>query len=330
MAVDSTQRYATIDHQKTMQHQALVEARIAKWAKELPEGNLYAPMAYLMGLPAKRVRPLLVLMACELFGSRAEDALDEALGIELFHNFTLMHDDIMDDAPLRRGHTTVHEKWSVNTAILSGDAMLVKAYQLMAKQPQVSEVFSRYALHVCEGQQLDMDYEQRSDVTKEEYRGMIARKTAALLACSLQVGAIVARASKANQARIGAFGEHLGLAFQLRDDLLDAFGNPATTGKQQGGDLRAGKKTFLLIRGLELSAAQKRNELREELAKPAEQRNVLRMMQVLEALGVKAEAERAAQVEEQQAMDALSEVAVEEAKKKPLRDLASRLMQRNH
>lgn len=306
----------------------LIETRIAAWAKALPQGNLYAPMAYLMGLPAKRVRPLLVLMACELFGGKAEDALDEALGIELFHNFTLMHDDIMDEAPLRRGHATVHSKWGVNTAILSGDAMLVKAYQLMAKRPAVSALFSCHALAVCEGQQLDMDYEQRSDVTTEEYRAMIARKTAALLSCSLQVGAIIAGAGKADQELIGAFGEHLGLAFQLRDDLLDAFGDPAATGKQQGGDLRAGKKTYLLIRGLELSAAHQRRELAAELAKPAEARDVPLMLRVLEELGVRAEAEQAAEGEEQQALEALGKVAVADLRKEPLSRLAERLMRR--
>lgn len=313
-----------------MPRHALIESRITTWAKELPASNLYAPMAYLMGLPAKRVRPLLVLLACELFGGKAEDALDEALGIELFHNFTLMHDDIMDTAPLRRGQATVHEKWNVNTAILSGDAMLVKAYQLMGKRPAVSALFSRYALEVCEGQQLDMEFEQRDAVSTAAYRAMIRLKTAALLACALRVGAAVAGAGKEDSDRIGAFGEHMGLAFQLRDDLLDAFGDPAATGKQQGGDLRAGKKTFLLIRGLELSDAQGRSELKEELAKPAEQRQLPRMLQVLEELGVKAESERAAEEEEQQALRALAEVGVEEERKEPLRAMAKHLMQRSH
>lgn len=311
-----------------MTHQTLIEARIAEWTQQLPQGNLYAPMAYLMGLPAKRVRPALVLMACELFGGRAEDALDEALGIELFHNFTLMHDDIMDAAPLRRGHATVHEKWDVNTAILSGDAMLVKAYQLMNKHPQVAAIFSEHALAVCEGQQLDMDYERRAQVTTAEYRAMIRLKTAVLLACALRLGAAVAGASGEGSERIGAFGEHLGLAFQLRDDLLDAFGDPAITGKQQGGDLRAGKKTFLLIRGLELSGAQGRRELQEELARPAEQRDVRRMLAVLEELGVRTEAERTVQQEEGLAMNAIDKVSAPAARKEPLRQLATLLMGR--
>jgi geranylgeranyl diphosphate synthase type II len=313
-----------------MSLQSLIEGRIAEWTKELPQGNLYAPMAYLMGLPAKRIRPLLVLMACELFGGRAEDALDEALGIELFHNFTLMHDDIMDAAPLRRGHATVHEKWNVNTAILSGDAMLVKAYQLMAKQPEVSALFSNYALNVCEGQQLDMDYERRPQVSVAEYRAMIRLKTAVLLACALRVGAAVAGALGEDSERIGAFGEHIGLAFQLRDDLLDAFGDPARTGKKRGGDLRAGKKTMLLIRGLELGDGAGCKELREELSKPAATRDVPLMLKVLEGLGARTDVERALEAEESLARQALNALAVDEERKAPLRALAAQLMTRSH
>lgn len=311
-------------------HRSLIDAHIAAWVKGLPAGNLYAPIAYLMGLPAKRVRPLLVLMGCELFGGRAEDALDEALGIELFHNFTLMHDDIMDAAPLRRGHATVHEQWDVNTAILSGDAMLVKAYQLMAKRPAVAAIFSEHALGVCEGQQLDMDYERRDTVSVAEYRAMIRLKTAVLLAGALRIGAAIAGAGEEDAARIGAFGEHIGVAFQLRDDLLDAFGSPASTGKQQGGDLRAGKKTLLLIRGLELSAASGRDELRAELAKPAERRDVPRMLRVLEELGLRAEAERAAEVEEEEATRALGGIAVPEERKAALHALSVQLMARSY
>ncbi|MBX2972435.1 MAG: polyprenyl synthetase family protein, partial [Flavobacteriales bacterium] len=204
-------------------HRTLIEDRIAAWVKALPPGNLYAPMAYLLRLPAKRIRPVLTMMACELFGGKAHDVLDEALGIEVFHNFTLMHDDIMDASPTRRGQPAVHVKWNTATAILSGDAMLVKAHQLMARDPRIAEVFASYALLVCEGQQLDMDLEQRSDVTLDEYGEMIRLKTAVLLACALRIGAIKAGAAAEEQERIGAFGEDLGLAFQLRDDLLDAF-----------------------------------------------------------------------------------------------------------
>jgi geranylgeranyl diphosphate synthase, type II len=256
--------------------------------------------------------------------------LDEALGIELFHNFTLMHDDIMDAAPLRRGMPTVHAKWNVNTAILSGDAMLVKAYQMMGRDTLVAGLFSRYALEVCEGQQLDMDFEQRDGVALAEYLEMIRLKTAVLLSCALQVGAAVAGAPAAERECLGRVGEHLGLAFQLRDDLLDAFGDPDKVGKQRGGDLRAGKKTWLLIRGLELSAEQGRRELLEELAKAPEDRDVERMLAVLDDLGVHAEAEAEVHRHDVEAMHELDAIAVAEERKTTLRALALMLRERVH
>ena len=309
-------------------YKELIESRIAAWCAALPDNGLFAPMAYLMGLPAKRVRPALVLMGCELFGGTPEDAIDEAIGIELFHNFTLMHDDIMDEAPLRRGRPTVHAKWNANTAILSGDAMLVKAYQLLGRYPEVQELFSRFALQVCEGQQLDMEFEKRDDVRIEEYMEMIRLKTAVLLSCALQTGALIGGASVEERERIGAFGEHLGLAFQLRDDLLDAFGDPAKTGKQQGGDLRAGKKTFLLIRGSQRAAEGRFGALRDELVKPAAERDVHRMLQVLETLGVRAEAEAEVAQHERTAMEALDGIAVPEERKAALRALSATLRAR--
>lgn len=307
----------------------LLDAHIAAWCGALPGNALHAPMIYLMGLPAKRVRPALVLMGCELFGGAAEHVLEEAIGIELFHNFTLMHDDIMDKAPLRRGRPTVHEKWGVNTAILSGDAMLVKAYQSLGRYPEVHAVFSRCALEVCEGQQLDMDFERRDDVRVEEYMEMIRLKTAVLLACALRVGGIVAGAGQEDQDRIAAFGEHLGLAFQLRDDVLDAFGDPAKTGKQQGGDLRAGKKTFLLIRGLERAAENRTGILRDELARRPGERDVPRMLGLLETLGVRDEAETLAIKHHRSAFAQLAAINVPEDRKMPLIALADRLVDRS-
>lgn len=274
-----------------MTQRALVDAHLQRWIEALPQGRLYEPMAYLLGLPAKRVRPVLTLMACELFGGRAEDVLDEAIGIELFHNFTLMHDDIMDASPLRRGRPTVHAKWDVNTAILSGDAMLVKAYQLMGANAEVLSIFNRHALDVCEGQQRDMDFERRVDVSLTEYKEMIRLKTAVLLACALKIGACKAGASAADQERIASFGEHLGLAFQLRDDLLDAFGDPRMTGKERGTDLRNGKKTWLLIRGLEIEQATGNSLLHSRLQRPVAEREPLLMVEALRALGVEQEAE---------------------------------------
>lgn len=311
-------------------HRELIEARVRAWCAALPQDGLHAPMAYLMALPAKRVRPALVLLGCEVFGGRADDALDEAIGIEIFHNFTLMHDDIMDDAPLRRGQPTVHAKWNVNTAILSGDAMLVKAYQSMARNPEALSIFSRYAIEVCQGQQHDMDFERRDTVSVAEYLEMIRLKTAVLLSCALQIGACTAGADKADREHLGAFGEHLGLAFQLRDDLLDAFGDPARTGKQLGGDLRAGKKTYLLIRGLERSAEEGRSELAEEVSIPAAQRDVSRMLRAIEDLGVRAEAEGEVRRHDALALEALDHVRAEDARKQPLRELALGLLDRAH
>ncbi len=310
-------------------YKELIEARIAEWCGTLPGSGLYAPMAYLMGLPAKRVRPSLVLMGCELFGGEAEHAIDEAIGIELFHNFTLMHDDIMDQAPLRRGRPTVHAKWGVNTAILSGDAMLVKAYQLLGRYPEVHAAFSRCALEVCEGQQLDMEFERRDDVRVEEYREMIRLKTAVLLAGALRIGAIVAGAKEEGLVRIAAFGEHLGLAFQLRDDVLDAFGDPVKTGKQQGGDLRSGKKTFLLIRGLERAAENRTGTLQEELKRSPEERDVPRMLGLLESLGVRDEAESMIIRHHRQAYEALNAIDATEERKAPLIALADLLVDRS-
>lgn len=307
------------------QYRAAIDAHVERWIAGLPEGTLYAPMAYLLRLPAKRVRPALTLMACQLFGGRPADALDEALGIELFHNFTLMHDDIMDASPLRRGEPTVHVKWDTNTAILSGDALLVKAYQAMAGRADVLALFSAYALQVCEGQQLDMDFERRMDVRLAEYNGMIRLKTAVLLSCALQVGAAVAHAPVAERERLGLFGEHLGLAFQLRDDLLDAYGDSTSTGKQRGGDLRSGKKTYLLIRGLERAAEERWPVLREELARPADARDVQRMADAIAQLGVRAEAEAEVRRHEEAARSALDAVNVPEVAKAPLRALAALL-----
>jgi geranylgeranyl diphosphate synthase, type II len=222
--------------------------------------NLYEPMVYILSLGGKRVRPVLVLMATEIFGSDYRKALDAALAIEVFHNFSLVHDDIMDDAPLRRGMQTVHERWDINTGILSGDAMLIKAYQLFENYEgvtfrQLAQLFSRTAIKVCEGQQYDIDFESREKVTIEEYLKMIEYKTAVLVGASLKMGAIVANASEENCDKIYEFGRLLGIAFQLQDDYLDAFGDPDTFGKQVGGDIIENKKTFLYLTSLQKAAS---------------------------------------------------------------------------
>ncbi|MBA6152212.1 polyprenyl synthetase family protein [Gelidibacter maritimus] len=228
--------------------------------------SLYDPILYILGLGGKRLRPILTLMTAEAFSDWYKNALDAALSVEIFHNFSLIHDDIMDTAPLRRGQPTVHEKWDVNTGILSGDAMLILAYQLFERYDantfqDLAKLFSRTALQVCEGQQYDMDFETREDVSVAEYLKMIEFKTAVLVGAAMKMGAIVASASKEDQNYIYEFGRLLGIAFQLQDDYLDAFGDPKTFGKQVGGDIIENKKTFLFIKALEFSNEDDRLEL---------------------------------------------------------------------
>ncbi|HKJ48841.1 MAG TPA: polyprenyl synthetase family protein, partial [Christiangramia sp.] len=220
--------------------------------------NLYEPMVYILEQGGKRLRPVLVLMATEIFDCDYRKALDAALAIEIFHNFSLVHDDIMDDAPIRRGKETVHEKWDINTGILSGDAMLINAYQLFESYEgdtfkELSKLFTKTAIEVCEGQQYDIDFETLDNVSIEDYLKMIEYKTAVLVGASLQMGAIVAGTSKECKEAIYQYGRLLGIAFQLQDDYLDAFGDPETFGKQPGGDIIENKKTFLYLKTLELA-----------------------------------------------------------------------------
>jgi geranylgeranyl diphosphate synthase type II len=228
--------------------------------------NLYEPIDYILGLGGKRMRPVLTLMAAEIFNTNYETALPAAMAVEVFHNFSLVHDDIMDDAPLRRGKETVHEKWDLNTGILSGDAMLILAYQYFEQyEPAVfrdlAKLFSKTALEVCEGQQWDVDFEKRNDVTIPDYLKMIEYKTAVLVAAAMKMGALVAKTSEEEAELIYDFGLNLGLAFQLQDDYLDAFGDPETFGKQVGGDIIENKKTFLYLKALEFSNSDKSVQL---------------------------------------------------------------------
>lgn len=228
--------------------------------------NLYEPIEYILGLGGKRMRPVLTLMASEVFDTDYKVALPAAMAVEVFHNFSLVHDDIMDDAPLRRGQETVHEKWDLNTGILSGDAMLILAYQYFEQyDPTVfrdlAKLFSKTALEVCEGQQWDVDFEKRNDVTIPEYLKMIEYKTAVLVAAAMKMGAIVAKTSEKEGNLIYDFGLNLGLAFQLQDDFLDAFGDPETFGKQVGGDIIENKKTYLYLKAREFSSPEKASEL---------------------------------------------------------------------
>lgn len=247
-------------------HQTLFIKHLDRFVKERNPENLYAPVNYILGLGGKRLRPILTLLTAEVFQARPSEALDAALAIEVFHNFSLIHDDIMDQAPIRRGKETVHVKWDVNTGILSGDAMLIMAYKLFENYDdsifkQLTQLFSKTALEVCEGQQLDIDFESYLHVEESKYIQMIEYKTAVLVAAAMQMGAIIARATPEAQEQCYQFGKHLGIAFQLQDDYLDAFGDPQTFGKQVGGDIIENKKTFLYIKALEFATPAQKNRL---------------------------------------------------------------------
>lgn len=246
-------------------------ARIEGYAFEHPfpamPPELYEPCAYMMGLGGKRLRPALLLMGCELFSEKIDHALPAAWAVELFHNFTLMHDDIMDAAPLRRGQPTVHTKWNLNTGILSGDVLLIEAYRALSelspaeKALSLIRVFNRVATEVCEGQQLDLNFETRQEVSLEAYLHMIELKTAVLLGGALEMGALAADAPAADARHLYHFGRLAGIAFQLQDDLLDAYGDPEKFGKQVGGDILQNKKTFLVLKTLEVAPPEDRNAL---------------------------------------------------------------------
>ena len=228
--------------------------------------ELYDPIAYTLSLGGKRIRPLLVLMGCDLYGGDLDNVINVAIGIELFHNFTLMHDDIMDQAQIRRGKDTVHKKWNANVAILSGDTMFALATEYISHieatvLPEVLQVFTMTARQVCEGQQYDMNFESQENVFLPGYIRMVRLKTAVLIACSLKLGAIIAGANAEEKKKIYAFGENLGLAFQLQDDLLDTFGEENKFGKEIGGDIIAKKKTFLYVKAMELANDMQREEL---------------------------------------------------------------------
>lgn len=228
--------------------------------------NLYTPVDYILQLGGKRLRPLLTLIACDVVSGSFDKALPAAMAVETFHNFTLVHDDIMDEAPLRRGKATVHEKWDVNTGILSGDAMLILAYQYFENYEPVvfqklAKLFSKTALEVCDGQQLDVDFETRNDVTIPEYIKMITLKTSVLVAAALKMGAIVAEADDETAIALYNFGLNLGIAFQLQDDYLDTFGDPETFGKQIGGDIIENKKTYLYLKCLEIANKEDQEKL---------------------------------------------------------------------
>lgn len=253
-----------MEHIAAYQKQFLDFLNNKKWPSN-PE-RLYAPITYILGLGGKRLRPVLTLMGANAFGQQTTPALPAALAVELFHNFTLLHDDIMDDAPLRRGKPTVHTKWDNNLAILSGDALLIAAYQALeayeeSLYSQLTRVLSKTAIEVCEGQQYDMDFEKRTNVSEGEYLHMIKLKTAVLVGCALKMGALIAGASLKQSEEIYQIGESIGLAFQIQDDYLDAFGDPKSFGKQVGGDIIENKKTMLYYLAIELGTVAQKKEL---------------------------------------------------------------------
>lgn len=297
--------------------------------------NLYAPIQYILGLGGKRLRPILTLMTTELFGGKVEEAMDAALAVEMFHNFSLVHDDIMDDAPLRRGKTTVHEKWDLNTGILSGDAMLILSYQFFESYPpemykELTALFSKTAIEVCEGQQYDVDFETRDDVTIPEYLKMIEYKTSVLVAAAMKMGAIIAGAPKKDGEAIYEFGRNLGIAFQLQDDYLDVFGDPETFGKQIGGDIWENKKTFLYLKSLEKANKQDRESLLHLYSiKPEDATaKVEAVKSIFLESGAVEETKNAIQSFTQKAFDALNETELSEKSKALLKQFGQSLMER--
>ena len=297
--------------------------------------NLYEPINYILRLGGKRLRPVLTLMTAEVFGGKAENALNAALSVEVFHNFSLVHDDIMDDAPLRRGQETVHEKWDLNTGILSGDAMLIMAYQLFENYESdifqaLAKLFSKTALEVCEGQQYDVDFETRNDVTIPEYLKMIEYKTAVLVGAAMKMGAIVAEASSEDQNAIYDFGRYLGVAFQLQDDYLDAFGNPETFGKQVGGDIIENKKTYLYLKTLELGSSNEQSSLVETMSDRliSDADKVNRVKGLFNNSGASEATQNAVKNYTNKAFTVLNTLNVSEDKKQLLRVFGEQLMTR--
>jgi geranylgeranyl diphosphate synthase, type II len=302
------------------------------WSKA-PNG-LYDPIAYVLSLGGKRIRPALTLMACNLFSDKLAPAIPSALGLEIFHNFTLLHDDIMDKADVRRGQPTVHKKWDENTAILSGDVMQIAAFQQMAQTPidqlkRSLDLFSVTATEICEGQQYDVEFEGREKVEAEEYLEMIRLKTAVLLACSLQIGAWIGGAKDQDANLLYKIGINLGLAFQLKDDLLDVYGDEATFGKKIGGDILCNKKTYLLIHALELAEGKDAIDLRRWLTMMDPQdgnAKIEAIRTIFDRVGVKAICEAKMDYYFKKAMAHLDEISVHSDKKHVLRSLSEKLM----
>lgn len=320
-----------ISHYQELITDYFLELHLAKNPK-----NLYEPIEYILSLGGKRMRPILTLMAAEVFDVDCKKALAAATAIEVFHNFSLVHDDIMDDAPLRRGNETVHEKWNINTGILSGDAMLILAYQHFEEyEPKIfrelAKLFSKTALEVCEGQQYDVDFETRDDVTIPEYLKMIEYKTAVLVAAAMKMGAIVAETTSENADLIYDFGLNLGLAFQLQDDYLDAFGDPETFGKQVGGDIIENKKTYLYLKAIAFSDENQKNQLMHLFSiHPTDNVDkITSVKEIFNSSGASGATQQAIQDFTLKAFETLEKMNISIEKKNMLRTFGENLMNRN-
>lgn len=316
-------------------YQNIIADYFQKLTIESEPRNLYEPINYILSLGGKRIRPVLTLIAAEIFDADCQKALAAATAIEIFHNFSLVHDDIMDDAPLRRGHKTVHEKWNINTGILSGDAMLIMAYQHFEEYSpnifvQLAKLFSKTAIEVCEGQQFDVDFETRFDVTIPEYLKMIECKTAVLLAAALKMGAIVAETTEQNANLIYDFGLNLGLAFQLQDDFLDAFGDPATFGKQIGGDIIENKKTFLYLKAIENGTIQEKIELLKwfTTTETDNSKKIEAVKAIFESTAAKQKSQKEIVEYTERAFQTLEKMDISEEKKSVLKKFGENLMTR--
>lgn len=299
--------------------------------------SLYEPIQYVLSMGGKRIRPVLMLLAYNLFKDNPEQVLMQACALETYHNYTLLHDDLMDNAAMRRGHQTVHLKWNANTAILSGDSMLVLAYERMAQCPEsklkaVMQLFTETALEIGEGQQYDMDFEERTDVKEEEYIEMIRLKTSVLLACALKMGALLAGAPEADQDRLYRFGEQMGLAFQLQDDYLDVYGDPKVFGKNIGGDIVSNKKTYMLINALQKADTGQREELMHWISAQNfdEKQKVSAVRSLYDAIGIRQLAEHTIEHYFQQSLQCLEQVAVGDERKAELRAYVNRMMHRDY
>jgi len=317
--------------------QAVISNAVTQLSFPLHPAALYEPLTYILSIGGKRMRPALLLMACDLFGGDINEALAPALAIEVFHNFTLMHDDIMDNAPLRRGKTTVHEKWNQNIAILSGDVMLIEGYKLMMQVKdnllrQILNIFNETAVGVCEGQQIDMEFEIRDDVAIDEYINMIRLKTAVVLGGALKIGALIGGADQKDADLLYDFGENLGVAFQLQDDILDVYGDPQKFGKQVGGDIISNKKTYLLIKALELArgetAVSLNNLLTQKQFDSAEK--IKAVTSIYDALDIRQQSENEMHKYADKAFTALELIDIPEDHKQYLRDFADGLMVREN